>query len=599
MEFIVTGRFRVAGTLDDSPSVWLIGVTVEQSGGEAMEPGTYFLSCGHRNQGTPRGTTVNVTQAEKKSDGALRLNPRSSTSSFLSGVIGACLAVLLWGVDAGAQDEVATLLNLSPWQSYVHLFCDKTGGADCAVTFRCGQQSGAPVTWPVEVEPSRIFTYWPNKTDGFGRPAGLEAALVNAGLTSTEARRRTTCTVRSDDPVEARAYTFFAGEFTPVANVIPRAGDDNKVATLLNLSPWQSYVHLFCDKTGGADCAVTFRCGQQSGAPVTWPVEVEPSRIFTYWPNKTDGFGRPAGLEAALVNAGLTSTEARRRTTCTVRSDDPVKARAYTFLAGYLVPVANVNTVASDGPRQPGSTNVALSDLIVSTEQIRYGVSDTTNHVTLVPPFDSNTTSYAAATVSHDVDKVYITAVVAESDGISGIIQVNGYSTISGASSEAITLTAGRTTTISIVVSATEGLTRKIYTVTVTRQEDSGTPPSRSGGGAIRFEITDGCDDGYVIRYGFYEYSRTSLTNSQTSLVRRHSYHMNGSFGTTEIQHITCTVGNRVCLGAESSEQTQWGVGFGRHRSCSDCCWTCPRIRPGWGGIPDTFIRRRLTCPGR
>ena len=564
-----------------------------------MEPGTYFLSCGHRNQGTPRGTTVNVTQAEKKSDGALRLNPRSSTSSFLSGVIGACLAVLLWGVDAGAQDEVATLLNLSPWQSYVHLFCDKTGGADCTVTFRCGQQSGAPVTWPVEVEPSRIFTYWPNKTDGFGRPAGLEAALVNAGLTSTEARRRTTCTVRSDDPVEARAYTFFAGEFTPVANVIPRAGDDNKVATLLNLSPWQSYVHLFCDKTGGADCAVTFRCGQQSGAPVTWPVEVEPSRIFTYWPNKTDGFGRPAGLEAALVNAGLTSTEARRRTTCTVRSDDPVKARAYTFLAGYLVPVANVNTVASDGPRQPGSTNVALSDLIVSTERIRYGVSDTTNHVTLVPPFDSNTTSYAAATVSHDVDKVYITAVVAESDGISGIIQINGYSTISGASSEAITLTAGRTTTISIVVSATEGLTRKIYTVTVTRQEDSGTPPSRSGGGAIRFEITDGCDDGYVIRYGFYEYSRTSLTNSQTSLVRRHSYRMNGSFGTTEIQHITCTVGNRVCLGAESSEQTQWGVGFGRHRSCSDCCWTCPRIRPGWGGIPDTFIRRRLTCPGR
>ena len=316
-----------------------------------MEPGTYFLMREDtETKGPPtRETVVNVTQAEKKSDGALRLNPRSSTSSFLSRVIGACLAVLLWGVDAQAQDEVATLLNLSPWQSYVHLFCDKTGGADCAVTFRCGQQSGAPVTWPVEVEPSRIFTYWPNKTDGFGRPAGLEAALVNAGLTSPEARRRTTCTVRSDDPVEARAYTFIAGQLIPVANIVPRAGDDNKVATLLNLSPWQSYVHLFCDKTGGADCAVTFRCGQQSGAPVTWPVEVEPSRIFTYWPNKTDGFGRPAGLEAALVNAGLTSAEARRRTTCTVRSDDSVKARAYTFIAGQLVPVANVKTVTPGG----------------------------------------------------------------------------------------------------------------------------------------------------------------------------------------------------------------------------------------------------------
>lgn len=58
------------------------------------------------------------------------------TSSFLSRAIVACLAVFLWGADAEAQDEVATLLNLPPWQSYVHLFCDKTGGAACAVSFR-------------------------------------------------------------------------------------------------------------------------------------------------------------------------------------------------------------------------------------------------------------------------------------------------------------------------------------------------------------------------------------------------------------------------------------------------------------------------------
>ena len=76
---------------------------------------------------------------------------------------------------------------------------------------------------------------------------------------------------------------------------------------------------------------------------------MDPGRIFTYYPNKTDAAGRPAGLEAALVDAGLTSTEARRCTTCTVRSGDPVKARAYTFIAGQLVPVANVNTVTAGG----------------------------------------------------------------------------------------------------------------------------------------------------------------------------------------------------------------------------------------------------------
>lgn len=441
-----------------------------------MDPATCFLSLEDtKTTGTLMCGTASTWRApNKKSDGALRLTAHSSTYSFLRRVIVACLAVLLWGTGVEAQDEIATLLNLSPWQSYVHLFCDKTGGADCAVTFRCGQQTGDPVTWNVEVEPSRIFTYWPNKTDGSGRAADLEAALVDAGLTSTEARRRTTCTVRSDDPVEARAYTF---------------------------------------------------------------------------------------------------------------------------LAGQLVPVANVNTGVSGGPRQPGSTDVALSDLIVSTERIRYGVSDTTSHVTLVPPFDSNTTSYVAATVSHDVDKVYITAVGAESEGISGIIQINGSSTTSGASSEAITLTAGRTTTISIVVSAADGLTRKVYTVTVTRQEETRTPPPRSGGGEIIFIITDACDDGYIKRYGFFEYSRTSLTNSRTSLVNSRKFFMNGGFGTTERQRISCTVGNRVCIGAESSEQ--WGVGYGHHYSCSDCCWTCPRIRPGPFEFRSPVVRRRLTCPDR
>ena len=106
----------MAGILDDSPAVWLIGATVGQSEGEAMESGYYFLMREDtETKGSPtRETAVNVTQAEKKSDGALRLNPRSLTSSFLSRAIVACLAVLLWGVDAEAQDEVATLLNLSP-----------------------------------------------------------------------------------------------------------------------------------------------------------------------------------------------------------------------------------------------------------------------------------------------------------------------------------------------------------------------------------------------------------------------------------------------------------------------------------------------------
>ena len=549
-----------------------------------MDPVRYFLSREDtETKRTPHAwSTVNMTQTKKKSDGVLRLNPRSSTSSFLSRVIVAWLAVFLWGADAKAQDEVATLLNLSPWQSYVHLFCDKTGGAACAVSFRCGQQSGDPVAWNVAVEPSRIFTYWPNKTDGAGRAADLEAALVNAGLTYIEARRRTTCTVRSNDPVDARAYTFFAGELTPVANTIPKAGD-NKVATLLNLSPWQSYVHLFCDKTGGAACAVSFRCGQQSGDPVAWNVAVEPSRIFTYWPNKTDGAGRAAGLEAALVNAGLTSTEARRRTTCTVRSNDPVKARAYTFLAGQLVPVANVNTVQSDGPRQPEPANVALSDLVL----LRL---DNANPVTLVPPFSSDTTSYAA-TVPYSVDAVSVVATATNTyaGGISGFLMVNGTSAFSGVPSGPIQLTAGQTTTISITLTGSDASTRT-YRIAVTRQEDARTPPPgpNTRRGTISFDVTDTCNDRRRVEFRFFESINGRLTGHQWPRDNR-IYHTLG-FNREGVSHLACTVGTGVCFGAKIDGRSwYWGVGLEGNRRCTDCCYTCT-------AAPET-VRLHFGCP--
>lgn len=78
---------------------------------------------------------------------------------------------------------------------------------------------GDPVTWTVDVEPKTIFSYWPNKTTDGGTPANLEAMLVQQGKTETEARRRTTCEVFSDDDVAVRGYTLFGGQPTliPVA----------------------------------------------------------------------------------------------------------------------------------------------------------------------------------------------------------------------------------------------------------------------------------------------------------------------------------------------------------------------------------------------
>ena len=255
-------------------------------------------------------------------------------------------------------DRRATLLNLSPWQAWVHLYClkDRAGPAAdppaaCAVTFECNGQSGEPVAWPVEVAAKTIFSYWPNKTAPDGTAADLHAALVAAGKTEEEARRRTTCEVFSPDPLTVRGYTLFGGQPTlvPVAeparsDASAEPGERRRQATLLNLSPWQAWVHLYClkDRAGpdAAPCAVTFECNGQSGEPVTWPVEVRPKTIFSYWPNKTVD-GMSADLQAALTAAGKPKDEARRRTTCEVASADPIAARGYTRFNGQptLVPV--------------------------------------------------------------------------------------------------------------------------------------------------------------------------------------------------------------------------------------------------------------------
>ncbi len=143
------------------------------------------------------------------------------------------------GTSPRRAEKVATLMNLSPRQSYVHLYCalDRPESADddetrrtCNVFFLCGQMADRdPVSWEVAVNPKTLFSYWPGKTDSASAPDDFEAALVAAGLTAKEAQVRTTCEVfietgaiSSVSPdcrdLSVRAYTRFAGEMTPAAN---------------------------------------------------------------------------------------------------------------------------------------------------------------------------------------------------------------------------------------------------------------------------------------------------------------------------------------------------------------------------------------------
>lgn len=214
-----------------------------------------------------------------------------------------------------------------------------------------------------------------------------------------------------------------------------------KAAALINLSPYQSWVHLFCEKTIAPACGVTFWCGQQTGDLMTREVKVEPGQIFRCWPGKTNPNASEVGLEA-----GTTAEEARHQTTCMVRSNNPVEARAYTRFGGEMIPVAN-RTFRAEPPSPAPSSNAMLSGLAVSAG-------------TLIPPSSARRPAHPAC--GHRAGVIYL-------DGDRGAtIRVGGGVVRSGTRSGAFRVNAGETHAISITGSAQDGMTRT-YAVTVTR----------------------------------------------------------------------------------------------------------------------------------
>ena len=190
---------------------------------------------------------------------------------------------------------------------------------------------------------------------------GISPRIVVTIPTFSEPRQYSACVRTSFYP--GGSYTFHlaysAGGGDPPDPPVVRG---ELRATLLNLSPWQAWVHLYCqkDQIPGADltmdpCAVTLECGQMAGTPVTRTVDIEPKTVLSY------KSGTAVDLEAALVAAGKTEAGARRRTTCEVFSPDPLEARAFTRIAGELVPVADQPILLDQAAPQRIATLIDLS----------------------------------------------------------------------------------------------------------------------------------------------------------------------------------------------------------------------------------------------
>ncbi len=99
-----------------------------------------------------------------------------------------------------------------------------------------------------------------------------------------------------------------------------------------------------------------------------------------------------------------------------------------------------------------GSSDATLSALTISDG-------------TLTPAFDSSKTAYTAS-VANSVASVTVTPTANESNAT---VAVNGSAVDSGTASQAISLTAGQSTDVNVVVTAQDGVTTKTYTIAVTR----------------------------------------------------------------------------------------------------------------------------------
>ena len=381
-----TAPTRVATLLNLAPAharVHLACRKTQTADGEPVDPCAVRLQCGQQD-GTPVSWDVDVvaettltygpggtsddlaaalvaagkTETEARRRTTCQVFSRDPLDAWAYTRVGGDLVSVTnppAAVDAVAPTRVATLLNVAPAHAWVHFYCRKAHDPDggtvdpCNVRLQCGQQDGAPVSWDVNVAPETIFAYWPDKTAADGTAADFAAALVAAGKAAAEARRRTTCQVFSTDPVDVRGYTQLGGAVVPVANppVVPAADAPTRIGTLLNVAPTQAWVHFYCRKTHQPDaetadpCNVQLQCGQQDGPSVAWDVDVASETIFSYWPGRTAADGTPDNLAAALVAAGKTTVEARRRTTCQVFSADPMDVRGYTQLDETVVPVKN------------------------------------------------------------------------------------------------------------------------------------------------------------------------------------------------------------------------------------------------------------------
>ncbi|PKL35386.1 MAG: hypothetical protein CVV44_21505 [Spirochaetae bacterium HGW-Spirochaetae-1] len=160
-------------------------------------------------------------------------------------------------------------------------------------------------------------------------------------------------------------------------------------------------------------------------------------------------------------------------TPTTAESHAMIDVNGVAATSGTAVTVSNLlvggNTIRIVVTAQDGTTTKIYTVTVTRKASSNANLSGLAiSQGTLSPTFAAGTTSYSA-TVANTITSMTVTPRV--EDG-TATVKVNGTAVASGSASQAISLATG-TNTITIAVTAQDGVTVRIYTVTVTRQKSN------------------------------------------------------------------------------------------------------------------------------
>ncbi len=279
-----------------------------------------------------------------------------------------------------------------------------------AVTVPRDVEHVIPIAYVNEVN----ATYEVPAAVGYNHPSGLHRRAVI--LAAPAVPKDIDIVVTAHDGVTTKTYTVTA----------TRQGFTDATLKALTVSDGANNVPL----TPAFDSdTVSYTASVEHGVS---SVTVTPTVNESHATVTVDGTAVDSGTESSAVS--LTAGEAND-IEVVVSAEDTSVTKTYTVSV-----------------TRAGSSDATLSGLTISDG-------------TLTPAFDSSKTAYTA-TVANSVASVTVTPTVNESNAA---VAVNGSAVTSGSPSQAISLTAGQSTDVNVVVTAQDGVTTRTYTIAVTR----------------------------------------------------------------------------------------------------------------------------------